>query len=119
MTHTQTHTHTRARARPDTHRHIYTPCSGMWLPYDVTHRCEDPRARVCVCVCVCVCLRCTLPRNVFKYWLQRYSLFSKFDDGIEVSTYIHTQTHADTHADTDADTHSQADTHSLKESPEQ
>ncbi|GMH35113.1 hypothetical protein BSKO_02981 [Bryopsis sp. KO-2023] len=31
-------------------------------------------------------VRAKLPRNVFKYWLQRYSLFSRFDDGIQMDT---------------------------------
>lgn len=26
--------------------------------------------------------RSELPRKLWKYWLQRYSLFSRFDDGI-------------------------------------
>lgn len=29
-------------------------------------------------------VRTILPRNVAKYWLQRYSLFTKYDDGIQV-----------------------------------
>ncbi len=29
-------------------------------------------------------VRSILPRNVAKYWLQRYSLFTKYDEGIQV-----------------------------------
>ena len=31
-------------------------------------------------------VRTMLPRNMAKYWLQRYSLFSKFDQGIQMDT---------------------------------
>ncbi|GFH24656.1 uncharacterized protein HaLaN_22491 [Haematococcus lacustris] len=30
-------------------------------------------------------VRTLLPRNMFKYWLQRYSLFSKLDQGVQIS----------------------------------
>jgi hypothetical protein len=33
-------------------------------------------------------VRNLLPRNVVKYWLQRYSLFSKYDEGIQVSSVL-------------------------------
>lgn len=29
-------------------------------------------------------VRSMLPRNVGKYWLQRYSLFSRYDEGVQV-----------------------------------
>jgi hypothetical protein len=31
-------------------------------------------------------VRSMLPRNVGKYWLQRYSLFSRFDEGVQVGS---------------------------------
>jgi hypothetical protein len=31
-------------------------------------------------------VRTMLPRNMAKYWLQRYSLFSKYDEGIQMDT---------------------------------
>lgn len=31
-------------------------------------------------------VRSSMPRQVFKYWLQRYSLFSKYDSGIQLDT---------------------------------
>ncbi len=31
-------------------------------------------------------VRTLLPRNMAKYWLQRYSLFSKYDEGIQMDT---------------------------------
>ncbi|KAL6752111.1 RNA cap guanine-N2 methyltransferase-domain-containing protein [Haematococcus lacustris] len=31
-------------------------------------------------------VRTLLPRNMFKYWLQRYSLFSKLDQGVQMDT---------------------------------
>ncbi|KAF5831331.1 RNA cap guanine-N2 methyltransferase-domain-containing protein, partial [Dunaliella salina] len=31
-------------------------------------------------------VRSILPRNVAKYWLQRYSLFTKYDEGIQLDT---------------------------------
>ena len=31
-------------------------------------------------------VRSMLPRNMAKYWLQRFSLFSKYDQGIQMDT---------------------------------
>jgi hypothetical protein len=43
-----------------------------------------PGERVVMDSSLAAYVRTILPRNVAKYWLQRYSLFTKYDNGIQV-----------------------------------
>lgn len=44
----------------------------------------EPGAKVLLDAATAAYVRKLLPRNVGKYWLQRYSLFSRYDDGVQV-----------------------------------
>ena len=47
-------------------------------------------ARVVIDPATAAYVRSLLPRNVHKYWLQRYSLFNRFDEGVQLDTEVRT-----------------------------
>lgn len=47
---------------------------------------DEPPSSVAVDNTTAARVRSSMPRQVFKYWLQRYSLFSRYDDGIKLDT---------------------------------